>query len=111
MTTNPRKCFYMLISNHDEPDKLNLNATEITSGNNKIKLGTFIDKKLSFDLRINSLCKKAGQKLSALAKISSDLTLDRKFLLINSIIMSQFSYRPHVDVLFAFLEYVSESYS
>ena len=93
MVTNPRKCYYMLISNHDEPDKVNLNATETTSGNNEIQLGVFIDKKLTFDLHMNSLCKKAGQKLSALSKISSYLTLDQKFLLINSI-MSKFSYRP-----------------
>ena len=71
------------------PDKINLNATELTSDNNEIQLVVFVDKKLSFDLHINSLCKKAGQKHSALAKISSYLTLDQKLLLINSVMMSQ----------------------
>ena len=46
MVTNPRKYYYVLIGNHDEPDKINLNATEITSNNNEKQLGVFIDKKL-----------------------------------------------------------------
>ena len=46
MVTNPRKYYHVLIGNHDEPDKINLNATEITSNNNEKQLGVFIDKKL-----------------------------------------------------------------
>ena len=46
MVTNPRKYYYVLIGNHDESDKINLNATEITSSNNEKQLGVFIDKKL-----------------------------------------------------------------
>ena len=63
----------MLIGNHGEPDKLNLNATQITSNNNDKHLDVHIYKKLRFDVHIKSLRKKAGQKLSALAKISSYL--------------------------------------
>ena len=62
---------------------LNLNGTEITSDNNEKLLGVLIDKKLSFDVHIKSLCIKAGQKLSTLARVSSYLTLDQKLLLIS----------------------------
>ena len=65
----------MLIGNHGEPDKLNLNATQITSNNNDkhLDVQNKSEKKLRFDVHIKSLRKKAGQKLSALAKISSYL--------------------------------------
>ena len=76
MVFNPGKCDNMLIGNHDDPDKINLNGTEITSRNNKKFLGVCIDKKLSFDVHIKFLCKKEGQNLSALARISSYFTLD-----------------------------------
>ena len=35
----------MLIVNHDEPDEINLNGTEITSTNKEKLLGALIDKK------------------------------------------------------------------
>ena len=49
---------------------------------------------MNFDSHITSLCKKAGQKLSALARINHYLTQDQKLLLLNSVVKSQFSYCP-----------------
>ena len=94
MVLNPGKCHYMLKGNHDEPDKINLNGRVIANSNNKKLLGVFIDKKLNFDVHIKTLCKKAGQKLNALAIISCYVTLDQKYGLNNSGIKSQFSYCP-----------------
>ena len=88
MAYNPGKCHYMLIGNHDESNKINLNGTEITSSSNKKLHGVLIDKKLNFDVHIKSLCKKEDQKLSALARVSNDYTLHQKLLLINLIIKS-----------------------
>ena len=73
----------MLIGSHKEPDEINLNGTEITSNNNKKLIGVLIDKKINFDIQTNSLWKKRGQKLSALARVRSYLTLVLKFLLVN----------------------------
>ena len=89
---NPGKYHYMLIGNHDEPDKANLNGTGITCSNNQKLLGVLTDRKLNFDVHIKSLCKKEGQKFSALTRISSYLALDEVLLLINSVIKSQFCY-------------------
>ena len=44
-------------------------------------LGILIDRDLSFDKHIKSLCTKAGQKLNALARMSNCLTYDQKRLL------------------------------
>ena len=84
----------MLIGNHDEPDKISLNGTGITNRNNEKLLGVVNGKKTRLYVHIKSLYKKAAQKLSALAKVSSHLTSDQKLQLINSVIKSQFSYCP-----------------
>ena len=94
MALNRGKYHFSLISNHGEPDKINLNGMEIISSNNEKLLSVFIDKKLSFDVLIKSQCKNAGPNLSAFAKIGCYRTLDQKLLLINSLIKSQSSYFP-----------------
>ena len=53
-----------------------------------------LENKLNFDSHITSLCKKAGQKLSAVARINHYLTQDQKLLLLNSVVKSQFNYCP-----------------
>ena len=73
---------------------INLNGTKLASSSYEKLLGIFIDHDLSFDKHIKSICRKAGQKLNALSRISNYLTHDQKRLLLNSIIKSQFSYCP-----------------
>ena len=73
---------------------INLNGTKLASSSYEKLLGIFIDHDLSFDKHIKSICRKAGQKLNALSRISNCLTHDQKRLLLNSIIKSQFSYCP-----------------
>ena len=53
-----------------------------------------LENKLNFDSHITSLCKKAGQKRSALARINHYLTQAQKLLLFNSVVKHQFSYCP-----------------
>ena len=56
------------------------------------KLGMDIDRTLSFNKYVSNLCKKAGTKLSVLAKLSSCMTLTQRGLLMKSYIESQFGY-------------------
>ena len=84
----------MWIGNHDKPNKINLDGTEITISNSKKFHGVLIDKKLTFDIHIKSIYKKEGQKRSALARIISYFNLEQNLLLIDSVIKSQFSYCP-----------------
>ena len=58
-------------------------------------LGIKIDRKLSFHQHIKSISKKAGQKLSALFRISPYLKNDKKKVIYNTMIKSQFNYCPH----------------
>ena len=55
-----------------------------------------IDRKLSFHQHIESMSKKPGQKLSAFLRISPYLKNDKKKVIFNTMIKSQFNYCPLV---------------
>ena len=67
----------------------------------EVILGITIDNKLTFDSHIKSMCRKAGQKLSALSRISPYLETDKKELLFKSMVKSQFNYCPLVWMFFS----------
>ena len=95
MVSNPGKCHYLVLGKRSNSDTINLNGTKLVSSSYEKLLGILIDCDLSFDKHIKLLCRKAGQKLNDLARISNYLSHDQKRLLLNSITKSQFSYcRP-----------------
>ena len=59
-------------------------------------LGVTVDKPLKFDKHLTNLCKKANQKVSALARVSRLLPFHRRHLILKTFIESQFSYCPLV---------------
>ena len=59
-------------------------------------LGMIVDKKLSFDSHLRTLCKKVNQKVSALARIVHFLPFPKRHLIMKTFIESQFSYCPLV---------------
>ena len=71
------------------------NTTIIESTEEKL-LGITLDKQLSFKTHVQSLCKKAGQKLHALSRISYLLDTDKLKHIMRAFILSQFSYCPLV---------------
>ena len=71
-----------------------MNNNEISSSNKEKLLGILLDNKLNFDSHITSLCKKAGQKLSALARTNHYLAQDQKLLLLNTVVKYNFSHCP-----------------
>ena len=75
---------------------LNFNNLTIKSSEEVEILGINIDNNLNFNNHINLISRKAGQKLSALLRISSNLNMKQKKLLYKSIIKSQFNYCPLV---------------
>ena len=92
MVLNPGKCHYLVLGNRSNSDTTNLNGTKLASSSYEKLLGILIDR----DKHVKSLCRKAGQKLNALARVSNYLTHDQKRLFLNSIIKSQFSYCPPI---------------
>ena len=59
-------------------------------------LGIKIDNNLNFNNHIKSICREAGQTLSALLRISSNIIMRQKKLIYKSMIKSQFNYCPLV---------------
>ena len=88
MTLNPGKCYYMVIGSRDLSHEIMLSNNKNTSSNEKKQLGIFLDS------HIGSLCRKAGQKISALARSKNYLTSDQRNLLLTTVIKSQFTYCP-----------------
>ena len=94
---NPEKSHYMCLGkNLDDNEVLNFNNLTIKSSKDVEILSIRIDSNLNFNNRIKSICRKAGQKSSALLKISSNLSVKQKKLLYKSMIKSQFYYCPLV---------------
>ena len=92
MTLNLGKCHYIVIVSRNLPHKIMLNNNKIISFNEEKLLSIFLDRKLNFESHIGSLCRKAGQKLKALARLKNYLTSDQRNLIFNSVIKSQFIY-------------------
>ena len=82
--------------NLDDIVVLNFNNLTIKSSEEVEILGIKIDNNLNFNNHINLISRKAGQKLSTLLRISSNLNMKQKKLLYKSVIKSQFNYCPLV---------------
>ena len=76
---------------------INIEINEIIKNSKSENLlGITIDTKLTFNEHINNLCKKANQKLHALARVSSFMCQDKVRLIMKAFITSQFGYCPLV---------------
>ena len=53
-----------------------------------------MDSKLTFDSRTKNICRKTGQKLDELLKITNYLNSNKKRLIFSGMIKPQFSYCP-----------------
>ena len=97
MILNLEKCYFMCIGkNVSDSDLRNLNDLNLKNCKEVETLGNTLDRNLNFKRHIKNICRKAGQKLSALQRISSHINIDKKTLLYKSIIKSQFAYCPLV---------------
>ena len=94
MKSSNDKC-HLLVLNHE--DNLIKIGDEEIIGSSSIKLlGITIDNKLNFNEHKTKICKKANQKLHALARIAKYLNTDKLKIIMKSFIESQFNYCPLV---------------
>ena len=66
----------------------------IESEDKQVLLGITIDSNLTVESHINSICKKANQKLNALARIAPYMNIHKRRTIMKSFVTSQFSYCP-----------------
>ena len=94
MVLNQKKCHYMCIGRNTENDKFEFDNLLLENSKEEVVLGVTIDNKLTFDSHIKSICRKAGQKLGALLRITNYLNSSQKKLTFSGMIKSQLSYCP-----------------
>ena len=58
------------------------------------RFGVYFDNKLNFEYHLGTLCKKASQKLHALARVASFMSFRQKKKIMDAFIISQFGYCP-----------------
>ena len=92
MKVNTDKSHLLLSGNASLTSNIDNNLIE--SENDQVLLGVTIDSNLSFEKHINNLCKKASQKLNALARISGYINVQKRRVIMKSFIISQFGYCP-----------------
>ena len=90
---NADKC-HLLISNHNKDIFINVEEEIIECSNSVKLLGVTIDNKLDFGEHVSKLCKKASQKLHALARISNLMSREKLRILMKAFIESHFAYCP-----------------
>ena len=93
MKANPEK-HHLLLSATKESNTVNIEDICINSSKCGKLLGVNIDSNLTFETHVQSLCKKASQKLNALLRVTWSLNFNQRKLLLNAFITSHFSYAP-----------------
>ena len=72
----------------------NVDGSMIKSSQKEILLGINLDSKLKFEDHVNFMCKKASQKLYALARIAPFMDLKQRRNIMKAFVESQFGYCP-----------------
>ena len=98
MKANADKCHLLVTGNYEV--SANINEFEIESSKKEKLLGISIDTTLSFEHHITSLCKKASQKLHALARIAHYMDFEKRTSLMKAFEISQFNYCPLIWVFY-----------
>ena len=86
--------WHLLLSYAGNNVMVSIDDKEVSNSSYEKILGVYFDNKLNFKTHINKLCKKASQKLHALARMSNFMSCQQKKNIMNAFILSQFSYCP-----------------
>ena len=95
LKANPDK-FHLVLSDPSVDYLVKAEEFDILNSTNKKLLGVTIDNKFSFDKHVETLCKKASQKLHALSRVSHFMDVKQRQLIMKAFINSQFGYCPLV---------------
>ena len=73
MLLNQKKCHYMCIGRNIKNYKFKFENL-LSDSKEEVVLGVTTDNKLTFDSHIKKICRRAGQNLGALSRITNYLT-------------------------------------
>ena len=95
MILNPGKCHFMSIGKDTrDEDVFYYDNLTLKNSNEEEILGVIIDRKLTFHQHIKKMCRKAGQKLSALLGLFPYLGTMKRKLIYTTMVKSQLNYCP-----------------
>ena len=92
MKANADKCHLLVTTDTNVTAKIG--EFDVKNSREEKLLGVKIDSQLSFENHVSSLCKKASQKLHALARVVNFMDLAKRKSLMKAFITSQFNYCP-----------------
>ena len=93
LSPNPDK-WHLLLSDKDNELFVTIGQKSICNSSNEKILGVVFDNILNFNCHLDKLCKKADQKIHALARVSSFMSHKQRKIIMNAFISSQFNYCP-----------------
>ena len=97
MKLNADRCHLLILGrNPNQQVTLDIGDSAKENTDEEKLLGVVIDKKLTFDTTVSKLCKNAGIKLFALARIAGSMDPIKLGILIRAFVVSQFQYCPLV---------------
>ena len=96
MKLNDAKCHFMLFGSTASGTSVNVGTSCIEQSDKEKLLGITLDKNLDFKCHVENICKKAGQKLHALARVAKFMDQEKLQTVMNAFILSQFSNFPVV---------------
>ena len=88
-----------LLMSGTEATQANVDGSMINSSQKEILLGIDLDSELKFEHNVNFMCKKASQKLYALARIAPFMDLRQRRNIMKAFAGSQFGYCPLIWML------------
>ena len=93
--------FYALLIKKDQTntsgEKISIRGETIESEDSVKLFGIKLDHKLSFDLHISELCRKAATQLNVLKRFRSYIGFEERKVLVQSFVYSNFDYTPLVS--------------
>ena len=99
MKLNPDKCHILIFRGRNTDVSVYIGDTMLTESIEEELLGVTLDKNIDFKSHVNAICQKAEQQLHALARIAGYVNVEELRLMMNTFVMSQFSYCPLIWML------------
>ena len=91
---NQDKCHVLISGHKHESVWAKIGETNIWESNKQKLRGVVIDRNLNFGEYFFDLCKKPGRKLSVLAKLSNNMSFEKRKILLKAFVESQYGQCP-----------------
>ena len=97
MKLNQPKCHFIAPSHSPEELWIKVGQHVIWESKQERLLGLDVDKQLKFEKHVQIICKKASAKVTALGRLIRIVSMEKKKILMNSFIESQFSILINIE--------------